>query len=956
LQTGVGGAEVGDITVLNNITWANANTLTLSAFNNININAAIANSSAGSLTLRADNTGTGTGNIIFTGSTSQITMSGGGAINFYYNPASFLTPTNFSSNVIVSGGTIFTPYMLVNNASELQNISSNLSGDYALSRNILLSGNFTPLGSEPTPFTGQFNGLNNTISNLSITATTPSDVGLFGAVSGGGTLENFILNNPSINVTTDLSGQSMYIGSAVGLNTGDTIQHVSVINPSITATGTNFGTNSSLNEYGLGGLVGAMFGGTISYSNSSGGAITDNVSVNTADSMDARNDIGGLVGGEHAASLIQNSFSTIAVNVNGNVTISGANSLGEAFTGGLVGRLDDNSTILNSYSTGVINVTNTLSVPSASGRGLVYTGGLIGVMSVANASSPTPTPNINNSYSTSAVTVNSTITNSPGTDSEVVTGGLFGESNGVVDHSYSTGAIVATLTSDPTSSGYAFYVGGLAGDSYSLITNSYSTSPITVTGTNNKGQFIIGGLVGAFTTLFDKEITESFSTGTINVDVNNINGGQLFVGGLAGNLIYYGNAPTLWPFANNYSISTLNVSGQNNSSISAIGGFIGSNGLDAADPGGNIINSYSSGVINNTVTTSNGGQTYTGGFIGFNIGSSATLNNNFWDTTNSKLNQNQGMGNVIGPVAGLIPGCVGGVCLYGGTADLSSLATYSMAGWDLINIWNIEAGITYPYFRYSSYLPMDAVQALPLTSTTTPIPSIVASNSGTNVAIANIITGAERSANSSITTYQPYQVSTISTPSPAAPGKNPNIEQSISNAESIVIENSWVNYGVKNIVINESEAQKINDILPALNVSPSEIRVQFLQTPNDFSAITAPGILGINFMVIALISILLLVMILIATLVVFFLRIQVTATHALANVLSKVNTDNYIRKTNNLGNVVAITNSRDIAQLLPKGLPEGYRIISIPTPNDTSVVCVLIGPLYTRAQFTATGT
>ena len=59
----------GDITVDSNValTWANASTLTLSAFGNINFQsgATIANTGSGNLVLRADNTGSGTGTVSF---------------------------------------------------------------------------------------------------------------------------------------------------------------------------------------------------------------------------------------------------------------------------------------------------------------------------------------------------------------------------------------------------------------------------------------------------------------------------------------------------------------------------------------------------------------------------------------------------------------------------------------------------------------------------------------------------------------------------------------------------------------------------------------------------------------------------------------------------------------------------------------------------------------------------
>ena len=59
----------GDITVASNIAWAGPNSLTISAYRNINIDpgVTISNTGSGGLTLHADNTSTGNGGIFFNG-------------------------------------------------------------------------------------------------------------------------------------------------------------------------------------------------------------------------------------------------------------------------------------------------------------------------------------------------------------------------------------------------------------------------------------------------------------------------------------------------------------------------------------------------------------------------------------------------------------------------------------------------------------------------------------------------------------------------------------------------------------------------------------------------------------------------------------------------------------------------------------------------------------------------
>jgi filamentous hemagglutinin family protein len=77
----------GDIDVASSIRWEGANSLTLSAYRNINVapGVTIANIGAGGLTLHADNSGTGVGGIFFNGfSTADFTQSTG-TISLYYN-------------------------------------------------------------------------------------------------------------------------------------------------------------------------------------------------------------------------------------------------------------------------------------------------------------------------------------------------------------------------------------------------------------------------------------------------------------------------------------------------------------------------------------------------------------------------------------------------------------------------------------------------------------------------------------------------------------------------------------------------------------------------------------------------------------------------------------------------------------------------------------------------------
>ncbi|MBV5331097.1 hypothetical protein JZU69_01505, partial [bacterium] len=74
-------------------------------------------------------------------------------------------------------------FTVINNVTDLQAINtSGLAGKYALGANIDASAitNFVPIGDATTNFTGVFDGLGHTVSNLTINRPTTDYVGLFG--------------------------------------------------------------------------------------------------------------------------------------------------------------------------------------------------------------------------------------------------------------------------------------------------------------------------------------------------------------------------------------------------------------------------------------------------------------------------------------------------------------------------------------------------------------------------------------------------------------------------------------------------------------------------------------------------------------------------------------------------------------------------------------------------------
>jgi len=259
-------------------------------------------------------------------------------------------------------------------------MSANLAGYYALGSNINASATsgwnagagFMPVGTFlGTPFSGTLDGLNHTITGLTINRPSTDWVGLFGFASRAAVAHVGLVN---LNI---IGGQD--VGGLAGYNYGGTVINsystgvvTSIWGPAGGLVGGNTGTVS--NSYStaavsgysnVGGLAGSNHG-TVSNSYSTG-AVTGSQFV------------GGLVGANYGG-IVNNTYST------GPVTAT------YTIVGGLVG-LMYGGTVSNSYSTGAV-----------SGSG--YVGGLVGLIDYQGAGgTPIYSPGtVSNSYSTGAVT------------------------------------------------------------------------------------------------------------------------------------------------------------------------------------------------------------------------------------------------------------------------------------------------------------------------------------------------------------------------------------------------------------------------------------------------------------------------------------------------------------------------------------------------------------------------
>ncbi|MEW6640180.1 MAG: YDG domain-containing protein [Pseudomonadota bacterium] len=320
----------GDIYVNAPVSWSTANTLTLSAYNSINIVSSITASGNGGLVLTTNNHVGGSNNA--------------GALNFLGGNVQLL---GSGAALTING----VSYTLIQNAAQLVAVKTNLSGTYALAKSLDLGGTtYTDSVITGTGFLGTFNGLGNTISNLTINTPSSTVVGLFGQIGDGtnnsaGTVANLGLIGGSVTAT----GANVTVGALAGTNTGRIVNSYATTAVTGTATGAM-----------VGGLVGYNWG-MISNSHA-GGTVTDTVTGSW---------VGGLVGYNDGYSsggvgAIVNAYATGAVKGGGGTGGAGTSGGTGSDTGGLVGI--NQGTITNAYATGAI---------SGAG-GSTYVGGLVG--------------------------------------------------------------------------------------------------------------------------------------------------------------------------------------------------------------------------------------------------------------------------------------------------------------------------------------------------------------------------------------------------------------------------------------------------------------------------------------------------------------------------------------------------------------------------------------------------
>ena len=362
----------------------------------------------------------------------------------------------------LGSGAPATDYIVVTSLGQPSDVTQTLQGmaatpnittNYALGSDINASdtdpskGNlfgtvgFMPIGSVSAAYTGSFDGLGHTISNLYIARSGITNVGLFGNLGTTAKVLNLGLSN--VNITGN---------SSVGGLAGASLGYVS----NSFSTGVVTGLSSS-----VGGLIGASSGGS--------GSVPAIINSYSTAMVSGTSSVGGLVG-----------HSTVGAIIGSYATGNTGNATGTTTVGGLVGY--NESTITNSWASG-------------NASGTAYVGGLLGQSSTGVISTSYALGNATSTggYVGGLIGQNSSIVHDVyakgnATGSNAYVGGLIGQNSAAISNSFSTGVVTGVPI-------YYTSTGALLGTNTGVLTNTYLNSDTAGT---NLG---IGNTVGTATPL-----------------------------------------------------------------------------------------------------------------------------------------------------------------------------------------------------------------------------------------------------------------------------------------------------------------------------------------------------------------------------------------------------------------------------------------------------------------------
>lgn len=459
VTTAGAGVQATNINIKTRLTWSAGTTLALDAFRSIEVTSKVTVAGTGGVSLTAND--------------------GGGGGEFVCGDSGAITFASLSNALTINE----TTYMLVNSVASLASaIAANPAGAFAFAKNYNAKKDGTYTSSPiTTTFTGLFNGLGNTISNLSI--NDPSEnayVGLFSQTASGSAITNIHLEGEKVQGNESGSRVGGLVGTAGGATaysfTNGTVSGASWV--------------GGLLGYGWGDVKGSGSAATVVSGGAAGGLISVANSGSISDSWATGNVtgtlfVGGLVGYDRSTGIRQ-SWASGQVLGTGN----------GAATGGLVG----------AYVAGSIDRTHASGAVSCS----FVCGGLVGWVG-----NDTDVPRISQSYATGTVTA---VPASALIHMYPLAGGLVGwKELGEISNSYASG----------TTSGYL--AGGLVGDNERnepyptrTVSSSYATGAVT-------GTKWAGGLIGCG----DGKVTHGYWDSTTS-EITNLNLGDGCVPGVTG--------------------------------------------------------------------------------------------------------------------------------------------------------------------------------------------------------------------------------------------------------------------------------------------------------------------------------------------------------------------------------------------------------------------------------------
>jgi len=343
-------------------------------------------------------------------------------------------------------------------------IDTSTSGEKTPGVTFNSNGNFYPIGTLSSPFTGIFDGDDHKISGMNVSVSTYGDAyaGLFGYADGA-QIQNLGITDSNIVALPVLDG-AVYAGGIVGYaNSSATISNCY-----------NAGAVSASSSYFAafaGGIVGYMVGST---------TISNCYNIGEVSVSSSFYDVsaGGIVGSVAGSITITDSYNM------GNVSATVLSSSPIAYASGMIGYMQDGLAIItNCYNTGNVSVT----VSS-----YAYVGGIVCYAYSAA---------ITNCYNTGDMSAVATQSLTAFRSSYAYVGGIVGniDDSVTLTNCYNTGDVSAKTSSSASS---IADVGGIAGSITSAtITNCYNTGNVSAAASSSSSLFYTvyacaGGIVG----------------------------------------------------------------------------------------------------------------------------------------------------------------------------------------------------------------------------------------------------------------------------------------------------------------------------------------------------------------------------------------------------------------------------------------------------------------------------